>query len=85
MSLRSRDTDSHVPEHGIGQSGGANPMKALPMAFIVLLLLVGRVGAQLPSAVVTDGLGVNIHMSPNVSTRHQHDPGFRLQVRARRT
>ena len=39
-------------------------MKAALMALILLSLSVGRVGAaQLPSAVVTDGLGVNIHFN----------------------
>jgi hypothetical protein len=37
-------------------------MKAALMALVLLYLSVGRVGAaQLPSAVVTDGLGVGIH------------------------
>ena len=39
-------------------------MKAALMALVLLSLSVGRVAAQLPSAVVTDGLGVNIHFLP---------------------
>ena len=40
-------------------------MKAPLMALVLLFLSVGNVGAvQLPSAVVTDGLGVNIHFMP---------------------
>ena len=43
-------------------------MKTVLMASVLLSLAVGRVGAaQLPSAVVTDGLGVNIHFTDGVA------------------
>ena len=59
-------------------------MKTALMALVLLSLLVGRVGAvQLPSAVVTDGLGVNIHFTIGAADcpRPRYDPGRRLQVR----
>ena len=41
-----------------------NAMKAAVMALVLLLLSVGRLCAvQLPSAVVSDGMGVNIHFT----------------------